>query len=576
MPSRRTNYLPLCLLRLLSTGSHSCTVAMRRLRHALLSALRSLLHRTQHIRGLCAALIQRLRSEKRPIGHTSSALAYAAEIEQLFGTIFEHDALLELARGLRRQYLEALGDNPACMLPSYNHVLPTGEEEGMYVALDVGGSTFRVAVVELHGRGHVGGGSNGSEFKALKTYKIDDSVKQLAGEKFFEWLAERIEETLKGVQGLKIRENAQNDRVNMGLSWSFPIEHTSLRSGRIQAMGKGFRAMEGLLGADLADVLQGACDRRVCVHSLPQCAIYADIDELKGLRLNLTATVNDAAATLLCGAYITPHTHYGLVLGTGVNVAVHLPVSLLAPKLASRAAPPPLTDHSHVIVNSEISMFGASLLPLTRFDEALDVAHPMPGFQPLELMVSGRYLGEIVRLIILEGVTSAGLLGGEVPRALEVPYGLDTRVVAGWAGEGTEAGGFLEGMAREDAEALRRIAAAVARRASALVAAAIFALRGVRDGGEGADALPGAEAKAEAEANGRLEKAVGGTVVACAGSVIEHYPGFMAGCQGVLDRMAGLEGERGREVGRVELCVAGESSLLGAAVGAAVAAGGGG
>jgi hexokinase len=263
MPSRHTNYLPLYVLRLLSTGTHSCTIAMSRLRHALLSALRSLLHRTQHIHSLFAAFLHRLRSPKRPIGPTSPALAYAAEIEQLFGTIFEHDALLELASGLRKQYREALKHNPACMLPSYNHVLPTGEEEGVYVALDVGGSTFRVAVVELYGRGR--GGCGGSEFKALKTYEIDDSVKQLAGEKFFEWLAERIEETLKGVQGLKILETERNDRVNVGLSWSFPIEHTSLRSGRIQAMGKGFRAMEGLLGADLADVLQGACDRRVSI-----------------------------------------------------------------------------------------------------------------------------------------------------------------------------------------------------------------------------------------------------------------------------------------------------------------------
>ena len=58
--------------------------------------------------------------------------------------------------------------------------------------------------------------------------------------------------------------------------------------------------------------------------------------------------------------------------------------------------------------------------------------------------------------------------------------------------------------------------------------------------------------------------------MACAGAVIQQYPGFMASTQGVLDRLYGLDTET---VGKpVQLCIAHESSLLGAAVGAAVVA----
>lgn len=38
---------------------------------------------------------------------------------------------------------------------------------------------------------------------------------------------------------------------------------TSLRSGLLQEMGKGFLAAYGLIGQDLGDLLQDACKRRV-------------------------------------------------------------------------------------------------------------------------------------------------------------------------------------------------------------------------------------------------------------------------------------------------------------------------
>lgn len=57
------------------------------------------------------------------------------------------------------------------------------------------------------------------------------------------------------------------------------------------------------------------------------------------------------------------------------------------------------------------------------------------------------------------------------------------------------------------------------------------------------------------------------TIVACNGSVIELYPGFHASCQSYLDAL--IE-HSGGAVGAVELAVANESSLRGAAVAVAV------
>jgi hexokinase len=173
------------------------------------------------------------------------------------------------------------------------------------------------------------------------------------------------------------------------------LRQTSLRSGLLQGMGKGFLAAHGLLGQDLGDLIQASCSRR-------------------GLNVVLNAIVNDSSA----------------ILGTGVNAAIHLPVHVFAPpKFGVR----PSEWHAcakHVIVNTELSMFGAGILPSTIWDDALRAAHPNPTFQPLEHFVSGGYLGEIVRLVLVDGIQNAGLFGGVVPASLKERYSLETETIS--------------------------------------------------------------------------------------------------------------------------------------------------
>ncbi len=176
-------------------------------------------------------------------------------------------------------------------------------------------------------------------------------------------------------------------------------------------MGKGFLATKGLLGQDLGDIIQFACRKR-------------------GLDVKLGAIVNDGAAALLSQAYIYPSTHFGLILGTGTNIAVHMPVSALSrDKYGDRPAGW-FESASHVIVNTEVSMFGKGVLPLTRWDELLNAAHPQPDYQPLEHCLSGFYLGEICRLALVEAIESTGVFGGKVPTSLEKPYSLDTETLS--------------------------------------------------------------------------------------------------------------------------------------------------
>jgi hexokinase len=172
-------------------------------------------------------------------------------------------------------------------------------------------------------------------------------------------------------------------------------------------MGKGFLAADSLLGEDLGDLIQQACTRW---H----------------LNVRLDAIVNDSSATLLSKAYSNPPTPYALILGTGVNIAAHLPISTISPgKLGAR---PPST--THVIVNTELGMFGKGILPMTRWDIQLNAEHALPDFQPLELLVGGRYLGEIARLVLLDAIRSANAFDGIVPLSLQEPYSMDTEFLA--------------------------------------------------------------------------------------------------------------------------------------------------
>jgi len=176
-------------------------------------------------------------------------------------------------------------------------------------------------------------------------------------------------------------------------------------------MGKGFMAAHGLLGQDLGDLIQNACSRQ-------------------GLNVQLNAIVNDSSATLLSKAYLDPTTRFALILGTGVNAAAHLPVQIFSPQKFGVRPSVWHDSAKHVIVNTELSMFGADILPYTKWDRLLLSTHSKPDFQPLEHFVGGGYLGEITRLVLVDGIKTAGLFGGIVPESLDERYSLETETIS--------------------------------------------------------------------------------------------------------------------------------------------------
>lgn len=176
-------------------------------------------------------------------------------------------------------------------------------------------------------------------------------------------------------------------------------------------MGKGFLASNGLLGQDLGEIIKTACST-------------------KDIHVELAAIVNDSTAALLSEAYLSSSTRFGLILGTGVNIAVHLPVPTVGRAKYGDRPQSWFKKASHVIVNTELGMFGHGILPVTRWDKHLNAVHPKPDFQPLEHFVSGYYLGELARLALIEAIDTAGVFGGVAPPSLLLPYSLDTETIS--------------------------------------------------------------------------------------------------------------------------------------------------
>jgi hexokinase len=144
---------------------------------------------------------------------------FLRDMKRAFEGHLSGPGLLAMSSKLQEQFKPKLQSSNICMLPSYIHTLPSGKETGTYLALDVGGSTFRVAAVQLYGRNN--GHEKSMEILEMKSFRIDNLVKALKGHAFFSWMADRIGEVLEMPS---VEQAHGSNTVTMGLAWSFPVE----------------------------------------------------------------------------------------------------------------------------------------------------------------------------------------------------------------------------------------------------------------------------------------------------------------------------------------------------------------
>ncbi|XP_068586362.1 hexokinase HKDC1-like isoform X1 [Cebidichthys violaceus] len=282
------------------------------------------------------------------------------------------------------------------MLPTHVRSTPDGSEKGQFLALDLGGSRFKVLQVKVReGMGIRRGGVELVE----KTYPIPKELHIGRGTELFDHVSESLKDFLH-------EKNISLEKKHpLAFTFSFPCEQATLNQALLLNWSKNFRA-RGLQGKDVVQALRGA------------------IDKTGGMDVEVLAMVNDTVATMMTCGFDDRYCEVGLIIGTGTNACYM--EELRHVDLVEG-------DEGRMCVNTEWGAFGddgALKDYITEFDRDVDAASNNPGKQILEKMVSGMYLGELVRLVVLKMAKLGLLFEGHVSVALRTKGTITTEHVA--------------------------------------------------------------------------------------------------------------------------------------------------
>lgn len=289
----------------------------------------------------------------------------------------------EMSKGL------AGNQSSLAMIPTFVE-MPAGNETGKFIALDLGGTNFRILEVVLNGKGkvHVTGES---KFH-LNKKDITGTGKQL-----FDFITNSIKHFMH------TNKISKNEKRNLGFTFSFPIEQTNIAQGILVNWNKGFSASD-VVGKNVVNLLNSSLKRK-------------RINNIK-----IAALLNDTVGTLATKSYNDSNCDLGVILGTGTNACYPEEISKIGKWRRLK------TSSGKMIINIEWGNFNK--LHRTIYDEKLDKATENAKRQRLEKMVSGLYLGEIARLIFSDLVKRKMLLKGNVFASLTKPGTFKTEYIS--------------------------------------------------------------------------------------------------------------------------------------------------
>lgn len=459
---------------------------------------------------------------------------------------------------------EGLQKNATTMsqIPTYVTAVPKGTEKGLYLAVDLGGTNFRVCSIKLHGDSTFS--LTQSKVAIPRELMVAKTSKEL-----FAFLAKQIELFLRmhhedhfeahvrRRQTVSTPEGYKDEQIfRLGFTFSFPVHQMGINRGTLIRWTKGFDIPDAV-GQDVCALLQ------------------EEIDRLR-LPVRVAALVNDTVGTLMSRSYTSPGktgTLLGAIFGTGTNGAY-------VEKL-SKITKPMEGDYDkstgEMIVNTEWGSFDneMAVLPNTPYDKALDEESVNPGIQMFEKRISGMFLGEILRLVICTMIKNKSIALFRDDNSSHNDYrstttinensplftknAVDSSILS--IAEADNSSGLkalrqeidkslgVSAASIEDAEAIKLIAHAIAKRAARLAGVAVAAIV----------LQTGALTTTQEEVD-----------IGVDGSLVEFYPGFEDYMRGAI-RVIPDVGEQGEK--RIRIGIAKDGSGVGAALIALVAAG---
>lgn len=350
---------------------------------------------------------------------------------------------------------------------------------------------------------------------------------------------------------------------------------TSISDATLMKMGKGFE-IHSNLGLD--GLLMKGYER----HMIGPKRTHPDADLANGdvaphgssrsptplPPIEIVAITNDSVATMASLSYSlssSPNARVamGLIVATGTNATTTMPISSLHPSKTAglRFALDPASSTKNkdprVVVNTEWGINGTippvrSLGLITPWDTDLDHHCAAPGFQPFEYMTSGRYIGELVRLILISYlIDHLHVAQHDLPSKLCERQALPTIFLSDVVARAESAERLLPELQRvygggkwkwtvEAAEAVLEIEMGVVRRSARMNAAAVVGLL-VASGDFEITTQSTSQATGHTTDAGASSSSAdaqqGELIVAHAGGVICQYPGYFELCQGAVKEL---------------------------------------
>ncbi|KAE8297136.1 Hexokinase-1 [Larimichthys crocea] len=315
----------------------------------------------------------------------------------LYSMRFSDETLLDIMQQFRRELTKGLGrdTNPTAalkMLPTFVRSIPDGSEKGDFIALDLGGSNFRILRVKVSHE------KKQTVQMESKIYDTPEDIIHGSGTRLFDHVAECLGDFME-------KQNIKDKKLPVGFTFSFPCQQTKLDEATLLTWTKRFKA-SGVEGMDVVKLLNKAIKKR------------GDYDA------DIMAVVNDTVGTMMTCGFDDQRCEVGIIIGTGTNACYMEELRNI--DLVEG-------DEGRMCVNTEWGAFGddGRLEDIrTEFDREIDRGSINPGKQLFEKMVSGMYMGELVRLILVKMAREGLLFEGRITPELLTKGKFETKHIS--------------------------------------------------------------------------------------------------------------------------------------------------
>ncbi|CAG0885823.1 unnamed protein product [Cyprideis torosa] len=377
--------------------------------------------------------------------------------------ILSDETIAEVREGILTAIKEGLGKSSNSTasvkcFPTFVRDLPNGtvttcsgiifiSETGKFLALDLGGTNFRVLLIEL--------GPQRFSMES-KIFAVPKSVMLGSGEGLFDHIADCLGTFMK-------EHGVEDEKLPLGFTFSFPCSQEGLTRARLVTWTKGFNCA-GVEGEDVVRLLREAVARKEHVN------------------IDVLAVLNDTTGCLMSCAWKERNTYIGVIIGTGTNACYMERLENVETWNSDEPGAP------QVIINTEWGAFGENSeldFIRTKWDNEIDSNSLNPGKHIYEKMISGMYMGELARLVLVDLAEQGLIFQGLNCEELMEKDRFYTKYISEI--EGDKKGDYhnarlvleelgLDDATNEDCENMRYVCECVSRRAAFLVSAGIATL----------------------------------------------------------------------------------------------------